>query len=65
MGRSFPRYAMGFAEGSIGWVPYLLERADFDSRHHNAWPNADFAEKCPPAHPLAILSSRHFITWLL
>jgi predicted TIM-barrel fold metal-dependent hydrolase len=37
------RYNMKIAlsEGSIGWVPYFLERADFSHWRHKAWTNSD------------------------
>jgi hypothetical protein len=33
---------MALSEGGIGWIPYLLERADFTHRHHSAWTHASF-----------------------
>ena len=31
---AIPDLKMALSEGGIGWVPYLLERADFTNRHH-------------------------------
>jgi len=47
---AFQRYAdlkMALSEGGIGWVPYLLERADFTNRHHGAWTNKSYGGKKP------------------
>jgi predicted TIM-barrel fold metal-dependent hydrolase len=33
----YPDLRMALSEGGIGWIPYLLERADFTQRHHSAW----------------------------
>ena len=35
--RRYPNFKMALSEGGIGWVPYLLERADFTNHHHGAW----------------------------
>jgi len=35
------------AEGGIGWVPALIERADYVYRHHHKWTHADFGGKMP------------------
>ena len=48
---------MALSEGGIGWVPYLLERADFTYKHHRAWTNANFGELLPSE-----LFKRNFIT---
>lgn len=47
---AFQRYAnlrMALSEGGIGWVPYLLERADFTNRHHGAWTNTSYGGRKP------------------
>ena len=33
----FPRLKLAYSEGQIGWLPYLLERADDVWRDHRAW----------------------------
>lgn len=45
--KKFPDLRLSLAEGGIGWIPYLLERADFVYKHHHAWTNADFGELLP------------------
>ena len=42
-----PDLKMALSEGGIGWVPYLLERADFTNRHHGAWTNKSYRGKKP------------------
>jgi len=43
----YPDLKMALSEGGIGWVPYLLERADFTNRHHGAWTNKSYGSKKP------------------
>ena len=43
----YPDLKMALSEGGIGWVPYLLERADFTNRHHGAWTNSSYGGKKP------------------
>jgi predicted TIM-barrel fold metal-dependent hydrolase len=33
----FPRLKLAYSEGQIGWLPYVLERADNVWRDHRAW----------------------------
>jgi predicted TIM-barrel fold metal-dependent hydrolase len=33
----FPRLTLAYSEGQIGWIPYVLERADTVWREHRAW----------------------------
>jgi predicted TIM-barrel fold metal-dependent hydrolase len=33
----FPRLKLAYSEGQIGWIPYVLERADDVWREHRAW----------------------------
>ncbi|MBD1555036.1 amidohydrolase family protein [Pseudomonas typographi] len=47
MWKKFPNLRMALSEGSIGWIPYLLERADFTHRHHNAWTHSNFGGQMP------------------
>ena len=43
----YPDLKMALSEGGIGWVPYLLERADFTNRHHGAWTNKRYGGRKP------------------
>ena len=45
--KKFTSLKICLAEGGVGWVPYLLERADFVYRHHKAWTNSDFGNLTP------------------
>ena len=42
MWKKYPNLRMALSEGSIGWIPYLLERADFTYRHHHEWTMTNF-----------------------
>jgi predicted TIM-barrel fold metal-dependent hydrolase len=33
----FPTLKLAYSEGQIGWIPYILERADDVWREHRAW----------------------------
>lgn len=44
--REFP-VKIALSEGGIGWVPYLLERADYVYEHHRTWTGSDFGGKRP------------------
>jgi predicted TIM-barrel fold metal-dependent hydrolase len=45
----YPDLKIALAEGSIGWIPYFLERADFSHQQHHAWThsNAYLGKKKP------------------
>jgi len=45
--RKFPDLKFSLAEGGIGWIPYLLERADYVYKHHHKWTHQDFGDKLP------------------
>ena len=45
--REFPNIRFALSEGSIGWIPYLLERADYVFEHHARWTGSDFGGRLP------------------
>ncbi|KAB0243830.1 amidohydrolase, partial [Microcystis aeruginosa EAWAG127a] len=49
MWKKFPTLKMALSEGGIGWIPYLLERADFTHGHHKAWTNSNFGPGVMPS----------------
>lgn len=51
----YPDMRIIVSEGSIGWVPYLAERADFSNWRHKAWTKSRFQD----IKPSEILK-RHF-----
>ncbi len=55
--KRYPDLRMALSEGGIGWVPYLLERADFTYEHHREWTFSDFGEGRP-----SDVFKRHIIT---
>ena len=45
--RRFPRLQFALSEGSIGWLPYWLERLDYVYQQHHYWTGQDFGDKLP------------------
>jgi predicted TIM-barrel fold metal-dependent hydrolase len=45
--RKFPDLKIALSEGGIGWVPYFLERVDYNYRKHHYWTGQDFGDKLP------------------
>lgn len=45
--REYPNIRFALSEGSIGWIPYLLERADYVYEHHHLWTGTDFGGRLP------------------
>lgn len=45
----YPNLRIALSEGSIGWVPYFMERADFSHQQHQAWTHSNLylGEKKP------------------
>jgi len=43
----FPGVRFALSEGGIGWIPYLLERADYVHEHHRIWTGSDFGDRLP------------------
>jgi predicted TIM-barrel fold metal-dependent hydrolase len=56
--RRYPNLKVSLSEGGIGWIPYLLERADFTHEHHHAWTHADFGDNRKPSD----IFREHFLT---
>jgi hypothetical protein len=38
---------IALSEGSIGWIPYFLERADFSNSRHKTWTHSIFQQQKP------------------
>jgi predicted TIM-barrel fold metal-dependent hydrolase len=45
--QDYPQMRIALSEGSIGWVPYFLERADFSNWRHKTWANSIHQDKKP------------------
>jgi predicted TIM-barrel fold metal-dependent hydrolase len=45
--RKFPDLKVALSEGGIGWIPYFLERIDYNYDRHHAWTGQDFGTKLP------------------
>ena len=45
--RKFPDLKFALSEGGIGWIPYFLERIDYNYDRHHAWTGQDFGSKLP------------------
>lgn len=45
--QKFPNLRIALSEGSIGWVPYFTERANFSHARHKAWTNSGFEGTTP------------------
>jgi predicted TIM-barrel fold metal-dependent hydrolase len=52
----YPEMRIALSEGSLGWVPYFLERADFSNWRHKAWTNSLYQELKP-----SDVYKRHFL----
>jgi predicted TIM-barrel fold metal-dependent hydrolase len=60
MWRKFPSLRVAMAEAGIGWIPFLVERADQSYLHHRAWTNTDLGKDMPSE-----IFRRHFIVCAL
>ena len=54
--RKFPDLKVALSEGGIGWIPYFLERIDYNYDRHHLWTGQDFGDELPergvqPARP--------------
>ena len=45
----FPTLTIAYSEGQIGWIPYILERADHVWLHNRAWGGVTQTVKRPPS----------------
>jgi len=45
--RKYPDIRFALSEGSIGWIPYMLERIDMVRQQHQGWTRQDFGDKKP------------------
>jgi predicted TIM-barrel fold metal-dependent hydrolase len=45
--RKYPDLKVALSEGGIGWIPYFLERVDYNYDRHHAWTGQDFGDKLP------------------
>jgi len=43
----FPNVRVALSEGGIGWIPYLLERADYVYQNHSVWTGSDMGGRLP------------------
>ena len=48
----FPKLKLAYSEGQIGWIPYILERADTVWENHDTWTGAKEAIPVPPSTPV-------------
>jgi predicted TIM-barrel fold metal-dependent hydrolase len=55
--KTYPDLRMALSEGGIGWVPYLLERADFTVQQHGPWIRSNVGDEKP-----SDIFKRHIIT---
>ena len=45
--RRFPSLKIALSEGGVGWVPYVLDRADYVYHHHHRWTGLDLGGRLP------------------
>ena len=45
--KRYPNLKIALSEGGIGWIPYLMERADYVNAHHKPWTRSDFGDILP------------------
>jgi hypothetical protein len=46
----YPDLTLAYSEGQIGWIPYILERADKVWEHNRAWGGVADLIPEPPSH---------------
>ena len=45
--RNFPDLKIALSEGGIGWIPYFLERIDYQYDRHHFWTGQEFGDTLP------------------
>ena len=45
----FPKLKLAYSEGQIGWIPYVLERADTVWENHDSWQHSKSLIPEPPS----------------
>ena len=45
--RKFPDLKVALSEGGIGWIPYFLERIDYNTAGTTLWTGQDFGDRLP------------------
>jgi predicted TIM-barrel fold metal-dependent hydrolase len=45
--RTFPNIKFALSEGGCGWIPFILDRIDYEYRRHSAWTHMDFGDMLP------------------
>jgi len=55
--KEYPAVKIALSEGSIGWVPFFLERVDYVYKRHHKWTGADFGGLLPSE-----VFREHFLT---
>ncbi|HEY4375878.1 MAG TPA: amidohydrolase family protein [Acidimicrobiales bacterium] len=45
--RKFPDLRIALSEGGIGWIPYFLERVDYNYMRHHLWTGQDYGDRKP------------------
>jgi len=62
--RRFPSLMFALSEGGIGWIPYFLERVDYNYQRHHYWTGQDFGDQLPSelfnAHVITCFIDDHF-----
>jgi predicted TIM-barrel fold metal-dependent hydrolase len=62
--RRFPHLKFALSEGGIGWIPYFLERVDYNYKRQHAWTGQDFGDRLPSEvfneHVLTCFIDDHF-----